>query len=436
MRTFTTVNETTLITTIKCCKKRLIYIAPGLTKLIADTIAEILSEQKVRAVTVIIDTDPEVCRFGYGTVDGLKRLHEIAEEFHIGIRYQQGLRVGLIICDDVVIAYTPTPLLIEAGSEFDDKPNAVFLGNNPLQQFLSACAAEVETTDDIPVPTQAEIGTQSISPQMMKESIEELERIPPKPYDISRIERVFSSKLQYVEFEVKGYKLSSRKVQIPNDLLVGNDDKLEKRLFNSFKILEGKEVLKIEIEDADPKTNITYVNSDGSPRKITYTEKQIELDRKKIYDDFLISISGHGQLISRARRDAFDKRLTWFRNRIFNFKEGIQKVLDKEIKKSVDNLAEALLPGIKKNTPDRLLKMFDAAPSDKELLEAIKAELNKTFGRIDQFFTPEVKIIFKDLTYETIQDQNFRDQLEKLYKKGGVSSMNDLFSEHDVAPEA
>ncbi|MDT4858084.1 hypothetical protein FQZ97_925360 [compost metagenome] len=71
-------------------------------------------------------------------------------------------------------------------------------------------------------------------------------------------------------------------------------------------------------------------------------------------------------------------------------------------------------------------------PSEEEIRSALKTELHAAFNTGERFFQPAVKVVFKDLTYETIQDEKFRDQVEAAFQ--GVTA-KDLFEEFDAAPE-
>jgi len=428
MTTFSSINEETLAAAISRCQNRLVYIAPSVTLRITVAIEELLQRSNEPSITLVIDTDPEVCRLGYGTVEGLKHLQQIVETHCLPLRYQEGLRVGVLISDEEVIAYAPTPLLIEAGttSNGQSQSNAIILGSNPLKEILSACAEDT-------LLTQAEIGNRAITPNMLNSTLSSLKEQPPKAYDISRIERVYSSKLQYVEFEVIGYKLSSRRAKIPNDLLVGNNEMLEKRMQNSFSLLEGKDTLVVEINDCDPQTNEPKLIK-GEPKKIDYSEIHIEKDRKKIYEDFLTVIPKHGQLITRARRKAFDARIAWFESRLKAFEKGVRERLEKEIDKSIEELSIILLEGVRKHPPARYLK-FSYSPNitDEQFIAEIERDLQQAFD-VDKFFKPQVNVVFKDLTYETIRDPEFRKLLNQKFR-GLNQSSDDLFHEHDSAPE-
>lgn len=436
MSTFTTVNEATLSTAIARCQSRLVYIAPGVTQVVAHAIGALFLRIDAPSVTVIIDVDPEVCRLGYGTEDGLKALQALVERHQMAIRYQPGLRVGVLIVDGDLLVYSPTPLLIEAGSVHQDKPNAIALGRDPLPQLLTACAAEGEA--DAPVPAAAEVGKAPVTPANLAESLADLERVPPKKFDVARVERVFNSKLQYVELEVTGYRLSSRKVHIPNDLLIGEDEALEKRLRNTFTLLEGKEALKVSVPLLDQVKLKPMLDVHKQPQTVMYSEQQLESDRKKIYEDFLTNVPGYGWLIRRWDRPSFDQRMLWFGKRVEAFRDGVEAKLGEAVLDSISDLATTLLPKLREHFPGRLRKqLLTAAPTDEMLLDILGRELEAAFRQGERFFNPDVRVQFKDLTYETIQNDKFREALDRAFGLvAGQSATAQMFEEFDAAREA
>lgn len=53
-----------------------------------------------------------------------------------------------------------------------------------------------------------------------------------------------------------------------------------------------------------------------------------------------------------------------------------------------------------------------------------------------RFFRPELRCVFREVTYESISDPRFREALAKsLTDSGGQRLVAQLFSEHDAAPE-
>src|SRR5262245_25246990 len=63
-RTFTNVDDGVLVRQISSAMQRVVFIAPGLRKPIAEALAAAL-QRLTGKVTVILDVDAEVCRLGY-----------------------------------------------------------------------------------------------------------------------------------------------------------------------------------------------------------------------------------------------------------------------------------------------------------------------------------------------------------------------------------
>jgi hypothetical protein len=189
----------------------------------------------------------------------------------------------------------------------------------------------------------------------------------------------------------------------------------------------------VKIADADPDTGEPKIDQLGKPVMIDYSERAIEDERKKIHSDFLTPVTGHGQLIPKVRRASFDIRYKWFQARVASFSAAVSKSLTAAVEISVNDLTEALLPGVVKNPPTRLMKhSLSLLPSENDFREAVRADLAKAFNVGDRFFMPVVKVSFKDLTYETIKDEKFRALLSKAFSGLGQQG---IFEEHDAAPE-
>ena len=156
-------------------------------------------------------------------------MQTLVTDYHFELRQQAGLRIGLLICDNRTLVYSPTPLLIEAGSTSQEKPNAVWVGQDMPKTLAKACL----------LGTEGEIGQRAATPASVADSLLSLKNEPPKKFEIARVERVYHSKIQFIELEVTGYRLSSKKITIPNDLLIGDDKALNEKLKNSFQLLTG-----------------------------------------------------------------------------------------------------------------------------------------------------------------------------------------------------
>ncbi len=153
-RTFTIVNDEVLIQAIKAARRKLVYVAPGITGPVAQALGQQFKELGKSSVILILDINPEVYRLGYGDVTGLEQLKKYADDHGFEIRHQPGVRIGLLISDDNILIYSPTPLLIEAGSQQPEKPNAILLKEISLSQVEKACGSS-----DLFIQGSSEIGS-------------------------------------------------------------------------------------------------------------------------------------------------------------------------------------------------------------------------------------------------------------------------------------
>jgi hypothetical protein len=167
--------------------------------------------------------------------------------------------VGLLVTDQRKLAYSPTALLIEAGSTSEEKPNAIVISRDaePTAALLHACGAPSIGDAGTPPPQQAEVGRQPATPMAVAASLASLKEVPPKKFSVARIERVYESKIQFVELELTGYRLSAKRVNIPNDLLVGEEKAFKEQLKNSFLLLQGEQTTTVRIPDPPERARLT-----------------------------------------------------------------------------------------------------------------------------------------------------------------------------------
>ncbi|WCJ60916.1 hypothetical protein NXS98_07290 [Fontisphaera persica] len=114
-------------------RRLVVFAAPGVSNVVAEALSEAWRRLGAQGVRVILDVDAEVCRLGYGTMEGLQRLQTTAQSLGTMVCEQPGLRLGLLVVDEKVLIYSPTPLLIEAGSSQDKRPNCLVLMAYPTR---------------------------------------------------------------------------------------------------------------------------------------------------------------------------------------------------------------------------------------------------------------------------------------------------------------
>ena len=111
-RTFAVASDTSLVELIQRAKRRLVVVSPALNEPVAAALAERLKDLGQLAITVVLDADPEVYRLGYGTRSALDKVRQASKQSLFDLRVQPGVRIGVVISDDVTMLFAPVPLLI------------------------------------------------------------------------------------------------------------------------------------------------------------------------------------------------------------------------------------------------------------------------------------------------------------------------------------
>src|SRR5574344_275791 len=165
MSTFQEVNDASLIQLIGKAQQRVVFVAPGVHQTVAEALGKRLAEIDRLQVTVVIDPDEDVCRIGYGDAKGLELLSRYADRQSFALMAQPGLRVGVLLVDDVTLVWSPTPRSVEAAplghatTPTERSPNGLLLGANPGEQLAHAVSAAGTDT----LPFDAEVGVEVVT---------------------------------------------------------------------------------------------------------------------------------------------------------------------------------------------------------------------------------------------------------------------------------
>ena len=135
-------SDQALVELIARARNRLVVIAPALTKRVADAVARRLDELGHLAVTVILNSDPEVYRLGFGDEDALDAIRTASASNLFDLREQPGVRIGVVIADGTTMVYSPVSKNIEAGSTSNEKPNAILLTDGAADRIATAAGAD------------------------------------------------------------------------------------------------------------------------------------------------------------------------------------------------------------------------------------------------------------------------------------------------------
>ena len=315
-RTFAIASDEALVGLIAAARTRLIVIAPALTKPVADALARRLDDLDRLGVTIILDSDPEVYRLGFGDQDALEVIRTASAKNMFDLRQQPGVRIGVVVADGTTLIYSPVSRNIEAGSTSVDRPNAILLHGSVVDSI--AASAGGNDGGSHKSDGTAEIGNVALDPTKVQEMQEDLKANPPKPFDITRRLNVFSSMVQYVEFSASNYRLTTRQIPLPPELVAVDDDDLKKRITSRIRApFDGIGKLKVTIHQK------------GRLETIEVDDDWLNKERKRIEDEYTFAVSNFGRVILYFHRQPFDDRAERFRLIVEEYQKALSsKLLD------------------------------------------------------------------------------------------------------------
>jgi hypothetical protein len=208
---------------------------------------------------------------------------------------------------------------------------------------------------------------------------------------------------------MKGCSLSRKKVRIPSFLLgLARNPEVQQHVEAHFSLLADDE---LEVGDGDERIS----------------EAILLKERRKIEDEFLIVLPGYGTVVFRSKKADFIKAVEALQEQVDHYASAIRDALQARINSSRLGIVEALLPAVIESPPTQWLKHYATPPTEKDLKSELKMELKQAFGEASDYLDEmTVKVVFKDVAYESLVDQRFLATARKTIR--GV-----LHEEYDAA---
>jgi hypothetical protein len=395
-RSVTVANDLTLSAMINGARRRVVLVAPAVSRLVAEALVGCWQSLAPSDVSVVLDMDPEVYRLGYGDPEALTLLEVAARRLGRALNRHRGIRIGLLIVDDSTLVYAPTPLLVEAGPRQADTPNAVLLGALP-----GAVSRDLGLGPD--GLRHQTVGLDRVEPGQVDQVRADLTQNPPRKFDIARTERVFNAFFEFVDFELIGAAVHRREVSIPSWLVrLGAGEETEKLLKTSFRLV-----------DADDDLSGTDL-----------------LDYKaRIAAAFLRPIKGYGSTILRKHKAEFETEVEGLRQAIEAFRMTVREDLQATIDRNRESLKQGLLSRLISDPPKRWRRP-DGTPPNKEMTERLlDRDLRRAFGTAERYLGEmTVKVVFKGVTYESLKDPKFMELARE-----AIPELETLYHEYEAA---
>lgn len=395
MQVFKSIQDDDVVASIGRAVKRLVYVAPGVSAAVTTALITCIGTRAVAQAMIVLDADEESCRLGYCDAQSVEVLMAAAAKFNIPIRRQPGLRLGLLMSDDEVMIWMPTPLMFEA-PRTGDETNGLILTSQTLADMPAALGV-----DPAHPVTAAQIGQVILGIEEVQKVVAAIKAAPPAPFDLSRLSRVFSAKFQFIETVLRGAELTKREIRL--DSLIVNSDAPE----------ELQALLHTTVQpfntDADKAVDVgVLVNGEQAYRKdgklLTKPTTQVEIRAywNDLADRYIINLPGFGKLIRHSDKVKFEEGKAAFEIILKAWVAGFGQLVkgdhDKRVAKVVDLIEKRMTQATAKRKLGR-----------DQIAELVRKGLDNL-----RVIEPSVKVVYKNITVESTRDQEFLAALEKV----------------------
>ena len=178
MQIFRSIQDQDVVAGMRHAKKYLVYVAPGVSAKVSEALVTCIQNKSADRFMIVLDADEETCRLGYCDAQSLKNLMECATKFKIVIRRQPGIRLGLLMSDDDVMIWMPTPLMFEA-PRTGDETNGLILTPQTLSEMPAALGVDPEQPAD-----KRQIGQTDLEQEAVNHVVEAIKAAPPAPFNL------------------------------------------------------------------------------------------------------------------------------------------------------------------------------------------------------------------------------------------------------------
>lgn len=362
------------------------------------------------SVIAILDVSAHAARMGYGRFEYVERLVRAG----VDVRRESGLRLGLLVADNNGWAFTLPAALVEAeAGENANAPNAIQLSTAQilvlraeLPQPRPRAAAE-RSLSSAQSALSISLGIEPVRQEVLEHVERELQVAPPQPFDLARQVQVYTALVQFVELEMKGWKLEGRRIELPRSLpvLATQDRDLKQRIRASLNLLD-------EMQDGQLKT----------------LRSEVEDIRKA----FCRPVGGLGSLVLVQARAMLEKRVADVRTRLANAKQALIAEIEAALKRVVGSLVPELARAVLRGPTDTFRARF--AQNEAGAEEYVRSELERVLPRAEEIVgAMSLRLTFKDVTYDVLKDQTFKDKVLMSFSRSALPDA--LLTEYDAVRE-
>ncbi|MBI4291345.1 MAG: hypothetical protein HY661_07700 [Betaproteobacteria bacterium] len=412
MPVFRSVQDNDVVERIRAAKTRVVYVAPGVSKDVAQALQTCIEGKGVSQIAIVLDGDEESCRLGYCDAASLEKLSAVAINRGMQIRRHAGIRLGLLLSDQEVMIWAPTPLMFEAPRD-SKEPNGLILTPETFEVLPNVLGMNPETPTN-----EVEISTAALTSDEVKLVVDAIKAVPLVSFDLTRLSRVFSAKFQFIETVLRGAELTKREMRL-DSLIVNSDapDELRPLLHTTVQPFNT---------DANKTVEVPVIVSgeqafrkNGDPILKPTTQADIHGYWEDLTQRYIVNLPGFGKLIRHTDKAKFEAGKAAFELVLTQWVKGFRKLVEGDHEVRVTRIVDLI---------ERRMKQSSAkVKPDRAKIQALV--LNGLDGL--RMIEPSVKVVYKNITVESTRDKEFLDALRKALPEDELKGWFQIF---DAAP--
>ena len=384
---------------IRQATKHVCYAAPGIQSEVAAAFVELKKKSPDVSITINLDFDEKTLRMGYGSLEAVESLRANGiDPVHIA-----GFRSSILLVDRDGWVFTPTALYLEPEPHSDETPNAFRLSSDQVRELfmrlspharseaIELAVTEEESQQIAAIPL--EVSNQRIEATYFTEVKNAIIQAPPVQFDVARQVRVFEPYLQYVELSLTGAAIQRHRIRIPKSIPgLGSSTDLEGRLQTTFDLIE----------------------TSGS-----FSSNALETELNEIRKNLTPSLGkDHGRVVLKSAKTHLNQRIEEFRAKLTKHQETIRTDLQKYLDESRKQVVDHYLPIAMSQPPDELIGGLFGPPTESDIRTWLEDELDKVIPKAEKLTNKmALDVRFKDVTFETLNHQEFFDAVKKAYPR-------------------
>lgn len=163
-------------------------------------------------------------------------------------------------------------------------------------------------------------------------------------------------------------------------------------------------------------------NQQGEPLTEKVSEASLQRQRNELERRYLFNVAGFGRLIAKDDKQDLERLVAAYRVQLEAYSEAIRQRLDEQAGKIIDEAAKLIA--------ERAART-GSKPDEQQLRNSIQKSLDRTKDEV-----PEVKLVFKDVTYEQTKNPEFRAKVDKALPAAKRKQMGDWNHDFDAAKAA